>query len=109
MNARTCGWMDGRDKPDHDTPAARATMPPLHIAIAGAGTAGLAAAAFLAREGHRITLFERFAEPRPVGAGLMIQPTGLACLAMLGLDRAAIDQGEVIARLYGDTISGTRI
>jgi 2-polyprenyl-6-methoxyphenol hydroxylase-like FAD-dependent oxidoreductase len=84
-------------------------MPPLHIAIAGAGTAGLAAAAFLTRDGHRVTLFERFAEPRPVGAGLMVQPTGLACLAMLGLDRAAIEQGEVIARLHGETVGGTRI
>jgi 2-polyprenyl-6-methoxyphenol hydroxylase-like FAD-dependent oxidoreductase len=81
-------------------------MPPLHIAIAGAGTAGLAAAAFLTRDGHRVTLFERFAAPRPLGAGLMLQPTGLACLAQLGLDRAAIAQGEVIARLWGETVSG---
>lgn len=84
-------------------------MPPLHIAVAGAGTAGLAAAAFLTRDGHCVTLFERFTEPRPIGAGLMIQPTGLACLAMLGLDRGAIEQGEVIARLYGETVGGTRI
>lgn len=84
-------------------------MPPLHIAVAGAGTAGLAAAAFLARDGHRVTLFERFAAPKPVGAGLMLQPTGLACLARLGLDRAAIAQGEVIQRIWGETVSGTRI
>jgi salicylate hydroxylase len=84
-------------------------MPPLEIAIAGAGTAGLAAATFLARDGHRATLFERFGEPRPVGAGLMLQPTGLACLARLGLDRAAIEQGEVIARIWGETVAGTRI
>jgi salicylate hydroxylase len=84
-------------------------MPPLHIAIAGAGIGGLAAAAFLTRDGHRVTLFERFAAPRPLGAGLMLQPTGLACLAQLGLDRAAIEQGETIARLWGETVSGTRI
>jgi 2-polyprenyl-6-methoxyphenol hydroxylase-like FAD-dependent oxidoreductase len=84
-------------------------MPPLHIAIAGGGIGGLAAAAFLNRDGHRVTLFERFAAPRPLGAGLMLQPTGLACLAQLGLDRAAIAQGEVIARLWGETVSGTRI
>ena len=84
-------------------------MPPLHIAIAGAGIGGLAAAAFLTRDGHHVTLFERFAAPRPLGAGLMLQPTGLACLAQLGLDRAAIAQGEVIARLWGETVSGKRI
>src|SRR6478735_9377271 len=71
-------------------------MPPLRIAIAGAGTAGLAAAAFLTRDGHDVRLFERFAEPRPLGAGLMLQPTGLACLARLGLDRDAIEHGAIV-------------
>ncbi len=84
-------------------------MSPLHIAIAGAGIGGLAAAAFLTRDGHRVTLFERFPAPRPRGAGLMLQPTGLACLAQLGLDRAAIVQGETIARLWGETVAGRRI
>ena len=35
---------------------------PRHIAIAGAGLAGLAAAALLARSGNRVTLFERSQE-----------------------------------------------
>jgi len=84
-------------------------MPPLRIAIAGAGTAGLAAAAFLTRDGHDVRLFERFAEPRPLGAGLMLQPTGLACLARLGLDRAAVDSGAVVLGIYGKTVRGARI
>lgn len=33
-----------------------------HIAVVGAGLAGLAAAAYLAREGHRVTVFEQAAE-----------------------------------------------
>ena len=74
---------------------------PLTIAILGAGTAGLAAAAFLARDGHRVTIHERFAEPHPIGAGLMLQPTGLAVLAMLGLDTQAIDASSVIHHLDG--------
>jgi salicylate hydroxylase len=84
-------------------------MPPLRIAIAGAGTAGLAAAAFLTRDGHDVRLFERFAEPQPLGAGLMLQPTGLACLARLGLDRAAVDSGAVVLGIYGKTVRGARI
>jgi salicylate hydroxylase len=84
-------------------------MQPLRIAIAGAGTAGLAAAAFLTRDGHEVQLFERFAEPRPLGAGLMLQPTGLACLARLGLDRAAIDSGAVVLGIDGRTVRGARI
>ena len=84
-------------------------MPALRIAIAGAGTAGLAAAAFLTRDGHDVRLFERFAEPRPLGAGLMLQPTGLACLARLGLDRAAIDHGAIVLGIDGKTVRGAHI
>ena len=79
------------------------------IAIAGAGIGGLAAAAFLARSGHDVQIFERFDTPRPVGAGLMIQPTGLACLAALGLDRAAQDLGRRIDGIHGQTASGRLI
>src|SRR3954464_5905119 len=48
------------------------------IAVAGCGPAGLAAALMLARDGHRVRLYERFDAPRPIGSGLMIQPTGFA-------------------------------
>ena len=39
----------------------------LDIGIAGCGVAGLAADLLLARDGHRVTLYERFDSPRPVG------------------------------------------
>ncbi|BBD38668.1 truncated glutamate synthase [Aminobacter sp. Y103A] len=57
----------------------------LHIAIAGAGPAGLAAALYLKRDGHRVTVYDRFVEPKPLGSGLILQPTGLSVLADLGL------------------------
>ncbi|HWB44278.1 MAG TPA: NAD(P)/FAD-dependent oxidoreductase [Hyphomicrobiaceae bacterium] len=83
--------------------------PPLKIAIAGAGTAGLAAAAFLTRDGHDVRLIEKFEAPRPLGAGLMLQPTGLACLACLGLDQSAIARGQAIAGIRGTTVRGAKI
>jgi 2-polyprenyl-6-methoxyphenol hydroxylase-like FAD-dependent oxidoreductase len=58
----------------------------LDIGVVGCGIAGQAAAAFLADAGHQVTIFERFAEPRPIGAGLLLQPTGLAVLDALGLE-----------------------
>jgi len=72
------------------------------IAVAGCGPAGLAAALLLHRDGHEVTLFERFEAPQPLGSGLMLQPTGLAALAALGLDRAVLARGARIERLTGE-------
>ena len=82
----------------------------LDIAIAGAGPAGLAAALYLKRAGHRVTVFERFDEPKPVGSGLMLQPTGLTVLADLGLLDDILALGSRIERLHGrDAPSGRTV
>ncbi len=73
----------------------------LEIAIAGAGPAGLAAALYLKRAGHRVTIFERFDKPAPVGSGLILQPTGLTVLADLGLLGDILALGSRIDRLHG--------
>ena len=73
----------------------------MEIAVAGCGPAGLAAGLLLARDGHRVTMFERFDAPAPIGSGLMIQPTGLAVLRALGLDGALIERSARIVRLFG--------
>ena len=82
-------------------------MQGLSIAITGCGIAGLTSALLLARDGHRVTLFERFAEPRPLGSGLMIQPTGLAVLDQLGLGDDLIRRGAQIDRLFGQASGRT--
>lgn len=76
-------------------------MAPLTIAIIGCGPAGLAAALLLARQGHRIAIFDQFIAPGPVGSGLMIQPTGLAVLAQLGLADEVVRRGARIDALQG--------
>ncbi|RWX67486.1 FAD-dependent monooxygenase [Mesorhizobium sp. M4B.F.Ca.ET.089.01.1.1] len=82
----------------------------LDIAIAGAGPAGLATALFLKRAGHRVTIFERFDEPKPVGSGLILQPTGLSVLAELGLLGDILSLGSRIDRLHGaDARSGRTV
>jgi 2-polyprenyl-6-methoxyphenol hydroxylase-like FAD-dependent oxidoreductase len=65
-------------------------MRPLDIGIIGSGTAGAAAALFLARAGHTVTVYERVEHPRPIGAGILLQPTGQAVLARLGLRDAVV-------------------
>lgn len=81
----------------------------LDIAIVGAGVAGLASAIALARHGHRITVYERFETARPLGAGLMLQPTGLAALERLGLRAAIEGLGHRIERLHGVSARGATI
>ena len=78
----------------------------MRIAIVGCGVAGQAAAALLADAGHNVTVFERFAEPRPIGAGLLLQPTGLAVLRELGLADDALAQGARVVGLEGRTHTG---
>lgn len=73
----------------------------LNIAIAGCGPCGLGAALLLHRAGHHVTLFERFDTPRPIGSGLMLQPTGMAVLSKLGLQDVALARGARVDRLFG--------
>ncbi|MBA3068857.1 MAG: FAD-dependent monooxygenase [Hyphomonas sp.] len=73
----------------------------LNIGIAGAGIGGLAAGAFLARDGHRVSVFDQFDAAGPVGSGLMLQETGLVILDQLGLRDAAEGLGAPITRLWG--------
>ncbi|KAF1044527.1 MAG: FAD-dependent urate hydroxylase [Herbaspirillum frisingense] len=85
-------------------------MKPRHVAIAGAGPAGLAMALYLKRAGHRVTLFERFVQPAPLGSGLILQPTGLTVLGDLGLFPRIAALGHRIDRLYGaDALSGSTV
>ena len=83
--------------------------PILDIAVVGCGVAGQAAATLLADGGHRVTVVERFAEPRPIGAGLLLQPTGLAVLRVLGLVDEAMEFGARIIGLEGKTHRGRTI
>lgn len=81
----------------------------LNIAIIGAGIGGLAAAALLARDGHRLTLIERFETPRPLGSGLVIQPVGLNVLDDLGLGQAARRLSSPITRMLGHDARAGRL
>ena len=80
-----------------------------HVAIVGYGTGGQAAALALARTGHRVEVFERVPNPCPVGAGFLLQPTGLQALWQLGLLGRACALGAPVARLHGETANGRAV
>lgn len=84
-------------------------MKGLPIAIVGAGTAGLASAIFLARQGYAVRLLERVPELQPVGAGILLQPSGLAVLQRLGLLAECTALGAPVSRLYGTSCRGRAI
>lgn len=81
----------------------------MRIAVVGYGTAGQALAVALSRDGHRVDVFERVPDPGPVGAGFLLQPTGLSALWELGLLDAALRHGAVVTRLFGETVAARPI
>ena len=81
----------------------------LRIGIVGYGTGGQAAALLLSRDGHRVEVFEQAPVLGPVGAGFLLQPTGMAVLCELGLLEAALAHGARIDRLFGETHTGRKV
>jgi 2-polyprenyl-6-methoxyphenol hydroxylase-like FAD-dependent oxidoreductase len=81
----------------------------LRIGIIGCGIAGQAAGIALARDGHEVVVVERFAEAKPLGAGLLLQPSGLLALDRLGLPDAALQWGTPVARLFGKSVRGRTV
>jgi 2-polyprenyl-6-methoxyphenol hydroxylase-like FAD-dependent oxidoreductase len=79
------------------------------VAVVGAGVAGAATAIGLAQLGVPVTVFETVAQPQPIGAGLLLQPTGQQVLAHLGLLDSALAHGTRLDRLHGDTAGGRTV
>ncbi len=84
-------------------------MTKLKIGIVGCGVGGMAAALALARKGCAVTLLEAFEQPRPVGSGLLLQPTGLAALRALRLEDAVRAAGAPVQELIGHDSHGRRV
>ncbi len=79
------------------------------VSVLGAGISGLAVASLLRLRGHTVTVFERFAAPRPLGSGLVLHRSGLTAMAALGLDAEAVRLGCRLTRFEGRTVAGKRV
>jgi len=84
-------------------------MGPASVAIAGGGPTGLALALMLKRQGRRVVIHERFDRPRPIGAGFMLQPTGLHVLDRLGLTDRIAALGQPLHHVFGREARRRRI
>jgi salicylate hydroxylase len=65
-----------------------AEMPQYKILIAGAGLGGLAAASFLTKAGHDVSIYEQAPKLEEIGAGIQISANAMHALCTLGLEQA---------------------
>jgi 2-polyprenyl-6-methoxyphenol hydroxylase-like FAD-dependent oxidoreductase len=79
------------------------------VVVIGAGVGGAAAALALAGAGASVTLLERVAEPRVVGAGILLQPNGLAVLDGLGVGPAVRSTGHRLTEVALRSPNGSRL
>lgn len=75
------------------------------VAIIGGGVVGLAAALFL-KDNFQVTIFEREEAPKPIGAGIMLQPSGISILDKLGLAKPILQRGQKITGFFGENNNG---
>jgi salicylate hydroxylase len=69
----------------------------------------LASALLLHRDGYDVTLFDQFSQPKPLGSGLLIQPSGQSVLARLGLLDCIRQVAAPVTGLNGiDVVNGKR-
>lgn len=85
------------------------TLPRLRIAIVGCGTAGPAAAALLSRQGHEVVMFERAPECKALGAGFLLQPSGMGVLRELGILDEVLAHAARVDRLHVVDAGGGRL
>lgn len=79
----------------------------LRIGIVGGGVAGCAAGCLLRSHGHDVVLFEQSLRVGPVGAGVLLQPSGQRVLSEMGLLDAVVARAERIDELIAYTHHGS--
>lgn len=76
------------------------------VGVVGFGTAGGLAAYLLAGDGHRVTLLDQAPRLGPVGAGILLQPSGQAVLERVGLLDQVVARAAPIDELDARHVGG---
>ncbi|HSK96889.1 MAG TPA: NAD(P)/FAD-dependent oxidoreductase [Euzebyales bacterium] len=79
------------------------------VVIVGGGIGGMTAALLFADIGAQVTLLERVDAPADVGAGILLQPNGLAVLTALGLGDELEHSGHRLRASVLRTVRGATI
>jgi cation diffusion facilitator CzcD-associated flavoprotein CzcO len=89
--------------------AATRTLRGDHVVVVGAGVGGMAVSLLLARAGAHVTLLERRPATDAEGAGILLQPNGLAVLTALGLREQLQSAGHVMRTSVIRNARGTQL
>ena len=79
---------------------------PYRVGVVGYGMIGGLTSYLLAGQGHAVSLFERAPEVLPVGAGVVLQPSGQQVLAKLGVLDAVLAHAAPLTALHAVHLSG---
>lgn len=75
-------------------------MPVYRVGVVGYGMIGSVVSYLLARDGHAVSLFERTPVVLPVGAGILLQPSGQQVLKHLGLHDHVVAHSAPLDELH---------
>jgi 2-polyprenyl-6-methoxyphenol hydroxylase-like FAD-dependent oxidoreductase len=75
-------------------------MPAYRVGVVGYGMIGSVVSYLLARDGHSVSLFERAPEVLPVGAGILLQPSGQQVLKRLGILDQVVSRSAPLTELH---------
>lgn len=83
----------------------------LRVGVVGLGTAGAAAGVFLARQGHRVHIYEKTTRAAlgAAGAAIGLQPIGMTVLAKLGILSPVLEHGRRIDAIKSVTERGVTV
>lgn len=81
----------------------------MNVAIVGLGITGASLAILLSRLGIKVSVFEQSHKMGPIGAGILLQPSGQLVLKAMGLFEETVSNAETIKEVFVRTHRGQQL